>query len=122
MDPRAYCIPVMGDKRDWCGRDLIRADLRPVNPCVISSSTHQAGKKEPPPTPKKPADGSINTKRERVKRTKGIAKKPLCKFNSTVEVIFGLVLQKIKIIHTYIHIYIHILVLVIHSYAKTRQI
>ncbi|CAL8323443.1 unnamed protein product [Gadus morhua 'NCC'] len=42
-----YCIPTLGRAREWCGRDLIRADLRPVSPSPSSrSAERQSNQKE----------------------------------------------------------------------------
>ena len=84
-----YCIPTLGRAREWCGRDLIRADLRPVSPSLSSRSVERQGNQKEkkqrscviPTLFSKPNTCSVPRSRQTAKNNP-----PLPTFNSNVDV------------------------------------
>uniref|UniRef100_UPI003AADE448 protein tyrosine phosphatase domain-containing protein 1 n=1 Tax=Centroberyx gerrardi TaxID=166262 RepID=UPI003AADE448 len=84
LDP--YCSPALGNERDWCGQDLIRADLRPVSPNLATPSAGHFMSDTDSHTLNIPTFG-MTTTNNCTKRSKCTAKKalPLPKYSSNIE-------------------------------------
>ncbi|KAM4618277.1 protein tyrosine phosphatase domain-containing protein 1 [Polymixia lowei] len=87
LDLGPYRISVLGNKRDWCSQDLIRADLGPVIPSLASiSAGHWTSKKESH-TSNIPTSVKTTTNNSAKSSKCGATKtQTLTKFSSNVEV------------------------------------
>ncbi|XP_070687562.1 protein tyrosine phosphatase domain-containing protein 1 [Pempheris klunzingeri] len=79
-----YCTPALGNERNWSVQDLIRPDLRTVNPIVATLlPDHHTTKKESHPI--NIPICSMGTSNNCAKRSKCTAKKELPKYSSNAE-------------------------------------